>query len=379
VNEGAGVSDDHFSFTADQLELRAVLHRFLRDRSPESEVRRLMALPDGFDAGVWAELAGMGLLALAVPEEYGGLGCDLTEVGIVAEESGAALLCAPWFSTAVLATQLLLHSDDQAAMSDYLPPIAAGSCVATVALFEGRSPLKPGRLATRAELHSGVWTVSGAKEYVTDAALADLILVVAATGGGPTLFALDPARPGIAVTRRPTLDMTRKLGTVVLSEAAARPVGAIGGAWPAVSAMLDDAATILAMEQVGGASRVVETAVGYANARFQFGRPIGAFQAVKHRCANMLVELECARSAARYALWAAVDAPEELPVAASLAQAYCSEAFSFIAGESIQVHGGIGFTWEHPAHLYFKRARADAALLGTPREHRARVAELIGI
>jgi acyl-CoA dehydrogenase len=364
-----------FAYDDDQTQLRALAREFLADRSSESEVRRLMMTDLGHDPEVWAELAKIGLLGLNVPEAFGGAGAGLTEVGVVAEEAGAALLCAPWLSTAVLATGALRHSADAAAMEEHLPALAAGERIATLVAGLGTAGVAR-EPAVRAAQRGGTWHLDGTEPYVLDGAQADLLLVVAGTETGLSLFAVDRGAAGLRTEALPTLDLTRKLAAVTFTDTPARPVGDQGKAGAVVGRTLDEAAAVLAMEQVGGAQRALDLAVEYAKVRFQFGRPIGSFQAVQHACADMLVEVECARSAARYALWAAVNEPADLPVAASVAQAYCSEAYASVAGATIQVHGGIGFTWEHPAHLYFKRAAASRALFGGPAEHRARLVDL---
>ncbi|HVE25145.1 MAG TPA: acyl-CoA dehydrogenase family protein [Sporichthya sp.] len=365
-----------FGFDDDQTQLRRLARDFFTDRSPESTVRQLMMTEEGRDPAVWAELAQIGLLGLNVAEEFGGAGAGLTEVGIVAEEAGAALLCAPWLASAVLATGVLLHSGDPTAMKEFLPPMVAGERIATLVLGLGSATVDVGALGIRAEQRDGTWRLDGAEPYVLDAESADLFLVAATTAEGVSLFAVGSQTAGVSVTPQPPLDLTRRFAAVGLADVTARLIGEPGRAANAISRALDEAAAVLAMEQVGAAQRVLEMAVGYAKVRFQFGRPIGSFQAVQHTCADMLVEVECARSAARYALWAAAHEPADLPVAASVAQAYCSEAFVAVAGANIQVHGGIGFTWEHPAHLYFKRAAADRALFGGPADHRARLVDL---
>ncbi|MFC4034795.1 acyl-CoA dehydrogenase family protein [Streptomyces polygonati] len=384
-------------FEDPQEELRRVVRRFLTRKSPEREVRRLMESAEGFDRDVWDLLAGrLGLTGLVVPERYGGAGSSFIELGVVLEEMGAALLCAPYFSTAVLATGLLLSCGDEAAMADYLPGIAAGRTLATVALAE-RSGLWTeagvGLEATRTG--SGHWRLSGEKHYVLDGHVADLVLVVARTPGGTSVFAVERAgragragrsgpvedgrAAGLTATPVPTLDQTRKLAVLSFDRVTARLIGAEGRGWPAVSRMLDLAAVALAAEQVGGAQKVLDMAVAYAKLRVQFGRPIGSFQAIKHKCADMLLEVEAARSTAEYAAWAVAQDDDELPAMASLAKSCCSEAYFHAAAENIQIHGGIGYTWEHPAHLYFKRAKSSELLFGDAAYHRELLAQRIGI
>jgi alkylation response protein AidB-like acyl-CoA dehydrogenase len=360
-----------FVFTPEQQELRRTVRRFLADKSPPEQVRRLMGTRDGYDPDIWLQLAGqLGLVGLTVPEAHGGSGCGPVEQLIVCEEMGRALLCAPYLSTAVLATSALLASADPAAEARLLPGIAAGSLIATLAVPEDEGTWSTSALRTQARVQGGRWLVTGQKNFVLDGASAGLILVAAQAPDGPSLFAVDSAAPGLA--RRPlrTLDLTRKQAVIDFDEVPARLVGAEGAAPAIVDRAVLLGSVMLAAEQVGGAQRCLEMSVDYAKLRYQFGRPIGSFQAIKHKCADMLLEVESARSAAYYAAWAAADVGSDLPLAASLAQACCSEAYVLAAAENIQIHGGIGFTWEHDAHLYYRRAKSAEAMLGTPAEHR---------
>lgn len=369
------------SFTQEQDQLRAAVRGYFAAKSPEAEVRRLMATETGYDPAVWQQMAReLGLQGLALPEQYGGQGAGWAELGIVLEEMGRALVCAPFFSTVVLAATTLLESGDEAAKKDYLPGIADGSLIATVTLTE-----EPGRWdeagvtlpATRAA--DGGWTLSGAKHFVLDGHTAQLIIVPARTAGGVSLFAVDAAAPGL--TRRPsvTLDQTRKLAVIEFDATPARLIGAEAGGWAVLERVLDFAAVALAAEQAGGAQAALDMSVAYLNTRVQFGQLIGAFQALKHMAADVLIEVESARSAAYYALAAAAEDNDELPAAASLAQAYCSEAFVTAAHQNIQFHGGMGFTWEAAPHLYFKRARSSEVFLGDANAHREALARRIGI
>jgi alkylation response protein AidB-like acyl-CoA dehydrogenase len=374
-----------FAFTDEQDELRGTVAEVLADLSPESEVRRLMATDEGYDRKVWRQFADIGLLGLAVPEELGGAGCGLVEVGVVCEEAGRALLCAPYLSTVVLATTTLLLAGDDAAARDHLPAIAAGERIATLALTEGSGRWDAAGVTVTATPSGGGWTLSGTKTFVPDGHIADLLIVVARTGGEPgtaaglSLFLVDPAAAGVRRAMLPTLDQTRRLARVDLDGAPGELLGTAGAGWGVVERVLDVAAVALAAEQVGGAARVLDMAVGYAKVREQFGRPIGSFQAIKHTCADMLLEVESGRSAAYYALWAAAAGSAELPVVASVAKAYCSDAFYHCAARNIQVHGGIGFTWEHPAHLYLKRAKASQTMFGDPTYHRELLARRTGM
>ncbi|MFE9442237.1 acyl-CoA dehydrogenase family protein [Streptomyces sp. NPDC006602] len=373
------------TFSEEQDELRKVVRSFLAKHSDEANVRRLAADPRGHDPVVWRRMAGeLGLQGLAVPEEYGGSGFGYVDLGIVFEETGRALLCGPYFATVALAAEALLRCADEQARHDLLPGIASGETVATLALTEdsGRWDEQGIRLtAAAADDVSGGWRLTGVKTYVPDGHLADLLLVAARTPGGISLLAVETAdAPGLTRTSLPTLDQTRKQARLDFTNTPARLLGPEGAAWPALERTLATAAVLLSAEQVGGAAAALDAAVAYAKIREQYGRPIGSFQGIKHKCADMLMEIESARSAAYGGLWA-LDAGDEteIAIAAALAQAFCSEAFTKVAADNIQVHGGIGFTWEHPAHLYFKRAKSSEVLLGTPSYHRALLATRLGI
>jgi alkylation response protein AidB-like acyl-CoA dehydrogenase len=369
----------NFAFSEEQEELRTAVRRFLQEKSPSTEVRRLMETTDAFDQAVWDQMANqLGLQALAIPEAYGGAGFTHVELTVVFEEMGAALLCAPYFSTVALGANALLSCGDESAKKDLLPGIADGSTKATFALTED-SGSWDAESVTLAASGGPQWTLDGHKMYVIDGHIADLILVVARTGAGLGLFAVEGAAAGLVRTPLATMDQTRKQARLEFSSTPARLVGKEGGAGSVVSRTLDLAAVALAAEQVGGAQRCLDMAVDYAKTRIQFGRPIGSFQAIKHKCADMLLEVESAKSAAYYAGWAAAEDSDELPVVASLAKSYCSEAYFHAASENIQIHGGIGFTWEHDAHLYFKRAKSSELLLGDPSYHRELLAQRIGI
>ncbi|MCX2931874.1 acyl-CoA/acyl-ACP dehydrogenase [Mycobacterium sp. CVI_P3] len=360
------------ALTTEQRDLADAVADVMAKRSPETEVRRLMATDTGYDPAVWAELAAMGLLGLAIPEALGGSGAGAVEVGLVMEAMGRALLCGPYLSTAVLTTNLLLALGDTREQADVLPRIAAGEFLATVAFAEPGSARPPASPDTTARAAGFDWLLSGTKTYVLDATIAQRIYVLA----GNSIFAVAPDSPGLEISALSTVDQTRKQGRLVLRDTPARLVGALEAGSVALDRALDAASVALSGEQAGGAMHAMRMAADYAKTRFQFGRAIGSFQAVKHMCADMLLEAESALSAARHVA-AAFDADDPdclLDLAA--AQAYCSEAFVTVAANTIQVHGGIGFTWEHPAHLYLRRARTDAELFGDPAWHRERYVRL---
>jgi alkylation response protein AidB-like acyl-CoA dehydrogenase len=370
----------NFAFSEEQEELRRSVRRFLEDKSPMVEVRRLMETTEGFDRAVWDQMANqLGLQALTIPEEYGGAGFGYVELVVVLEEMGAALLCAPYFATVALAANTLLSCNDEGAKKDLLPGIAAGTTVATLALTEDSGRWTTEAITLQASPHRDGWKLDGHKMFVIDGHNADLVLVAALAPRGVSLFSVEGAASGLVRTPLATMDQTRKQARLEFSATPARLVGEEGQAAAALSRTLDLAAVALAAEQVGGAQRCLDMSVEYAKTRIQFGRPIGSFQAIKHKCADMLLEVESAKSAAYYAGWAAAEDSEELPVVASLAKSYCSEAYFHAAAENIQIHGGIGFTWEHDAHLYFKRAKSSELLLGDPSYHRELLAQRIGI
>ena len=370
----------NFTFTEEQEELRRQVRRFLEEKSPISEVRRLMETDDGYDKSVWDQMAGqLGLTALIIPEEYGGAGFGYVELTVVLEEMGAALLCAPFYSTVALATNALLLSGDEQAKKDLLPGIASGETIATFAYVEDSGRWDIDGVELVASNGSNGWTLNGSKMFVVDGNTASSIIVAAKTPKGVSLFSVNGDADGLTRTRLTTMDMTRKQSKLEFSATPARLVGEDGAAADVISKTLDRAAIALAAEQVGGAQKCLDMAVEYAKNRIQFGRPIGSFQAIKHKCADMLMEVESARSAAYYGGWALADDSDEVPVVASLAKSYCSEAYFHAAAENIQIHGGIGFTWEHDAHLYFKRAKTSELFLGDPSYHRELLATRIGI
>jgi alkylation response protein AidB-like acyl-CoA dehydrogenase len=391
-----------FAFSPEQEELRRTVRQFLDKTSPETEVRRLMATERGYDTDTWHRIANeLGLLGLAIPEAYGGAGAGFTELGIVAQEMGRALFCGPFLGTAVLAAAALLESADDAAQRSWLPAIAAGELIATLAipgtLPGGDGAAQPAaEVAARPALEVAArpaavrspggqrpdagddWIVEGTAGFVLDGHIADLILVPATTPEGTSLFAVRGTAPGLARTLLPAFDATRKHARLHFAATPATLIGPAGGAAPALAHAFDLGCVALACEQVGVAERALDMARDYALLRTQFGRPIGSFQAVKHKLADVLLEVEVARSAAWYGLWAADARQDQLPVVASIAKATCSAAAYLATAENIQVHGGIGYTWEHPAHLYFRRATTSRMWLGDPAGHHERLLSQLG-
>jgi len=365
-----------FTFSEEQNELRAVLRKFLAARCSETEVRGVMESPTGLDEAVWRELAGqVGLAGLAVPEAYGGAGTGFAELGIAAEEIGSALACIPFFSTVVLVSSALLLSGDEESCQRWLPRIVAGDLVATVAVAEGRREWNPEAIECVASAEMG-WRLTGTKTYVLDGSAAGLVIVAARAGDSIGLFAVEQGAPGMAASANSTMDLTRRFASVRFDAAPAVPLEL--DSRHTLERLYGIALAMLAAEQVGGAQRCLDMAVSYAKQRYQFGRPIGSFQAIKHRCADDLILIEAARAASGYALWAAGEEDEEdFILAARMAKAVCSEAFFRAAADNIQVHGGIGFTWEHPAHLYFKRAKSSELWLGDPAVQRDQIGRML--
>ncbi|MCV7257173.1 acyl-CoA dehydrogenase family protein [Mycobacterium shimoidei] len=370
---------DGFATTDEQDQLRRTVRTFLELKSPAHEVRRIMETPEGYDREVWRQMADqLGLQGLAIPEEFGGSGFGYPELGVVLEEAGRALLPGPFFGSVVLAGGALMCCDDDAAKSRYLHRIATGETIAALALTEQSGRWSADAVQTSARQDGARWIINGSKTFVLDGHVADLLLVVARTLTGISLFAVDHT-DGLTRRMLSTLDQTRRQARVDFVDTPAELIGAEGQAWHALSHTLDIAAACLALEQVGGAQWCLEIAVDHAKTRHQFGRPIGSFQAIRHKCADMMLEIECARGAAQYAVHTAAQHMDELPAAASLAKAYCSDVYTKAAAANIQIHGGIGFTWEHLAHMYFKRAKSSEHLLGDAAYHRGLLADRVGI
>ncbi len=370
----------NFAFSEEQEELRNIVRQFLEAKSPESAVREQMDTESGFDPEVWSQMAEqLGLQSLIIPEEFGGQGFGYVELIVVLEEMGRSLLCAPYFSSVVLAGNTLIHSGDDAAKAAYLPGIASGETIATLAFTEPNGKWDASGIELTATKAGDTYKLNGTKMFVLDGHTANLILVAGQTDAGVSIFAVDGDAAGLTRTALSTMDQTRKQAKLEFADVEGTLVGTDGGGWDLLSTVLDLAAVALAAEQVGGAQMCLDMSVEYAKVRVQFGRPIGSFQAIKHKCADMLLEVESGKSAAYYAGWCASEMNDELPAVASLAKAYCSDAYFHAAAENIQIHGGIGFTWEHPAHLYFKRAKSSELLFGDPTYHRELLAQRIGI
>ena len=366
----------------EQAELRVTLRRLFG--GPSACLARQALEGDGhYDAALWATLAQkLGLAGLSLPERYGGSGYSRADRAATLHEMGRCLLPSPFLASAVLAAETLLATGDEDVLAKVLPGLSAGTTLATVAYREGPGYDCP---SVRAARDRTDWRLTGSRSFVLDGCQADLIIVPAETAeteSGVSLFLVDvAAAPGLS--RRPlrTLDPSRPQARLDFSATPGRLVGDPGAGAVAVRKGVAHATIALAAEQAGGAERCLEAAVEYAGTRQQFGRPIGSFQAIKHKCADLLIQVESARTAARYAASVSSDpaTDEDLYAAAALAGAYCSAAFFTVAAENIQIHGGIGFTWEHDSHLYFRRAKASEVMFGTPLEHRAFLARHLGL
>jgi alkylation response protein AidB-like acyl-CoA dehydrogenase len=365
-----------FAFTDEQEQFRSAIRRFLNDRSPTTEVRRLMATAEGYDPAVWRQLSeDLALPGIHIPEQYGGSGFGMVELCIVTEEFGRALLCAPYFSTAVLAANAILNAGTEAQKSGLLPDIAKGARLAALAITEPDGNWDPAGIKAVASPEGDGYRLDGVKSYVVDGHVAELLIVAARTPNtigaeGLALFALDAKAGGVERRLLESMDPTRKIARIDFRGAHANLLGSLDEGAKPILRTLDQAAIALANEMAGGAQMLLDSAVNYSKLRVQFGRPIGSFQAIKHKLADMLLEVELAKSAAYYAAQAAAVDDPEWPALASLAKAAASKTYLHTAAETIQLHGGIGFTWDNDTHLWFKRAKSSEVFLGQPGYHR---------
>ncbi len=365
--------------TSEQQELRAAVRDLLTDHAGSAAVRATMVGERGYDADLWHRLGSdLGVLGLAVPEELGGAGAGHVERSVLAAELGRALVPSPFLASSVFALDTLMALPSQPARDDLVPALASGERIAALAVAEGGSGVfDPGAGATRARRSGDGWALDGRKTPVLSAEAADVLVVHAVTEEGPALFLVEGHAAGLTRTRLTSLDPTRRLARIDLAGAPA--VRLEGDAAAALSAAGDRGAVALAAEQSAGIARAMELTVDYAKVRVQFGRPIGSYQAVKHGCADMYAAWEQSESAVRHAAWAADHDPGALPLAAAVASVYVGPRYFEVATGMVQYHGGIGYTWEHDAHLFYKRAKSDELLLGTPGARRAHLADLLDI
>ncbi len=374
-----------FAFSEEQEMLRRSARDFLAKECSSKVVRKLMESSDAYDEGLWKKVAGLGWTALGIPEEYGGVGTFLDLV-VVLEEAGRALMPGPFFATMGLAVPAIIEAGTEAQKKEALVAIAQGSARATLAFTEPSGRWDAGSVALTAKPSGGGWRLDGVKQFVPDAEAADYIVVAARTRGegedGISLFLVKGRPKGRTVNPLKTLDQTRRWSEVRFDGVKLEADSLMGTgdkAWPQLKRALEWATAALCAEMVGGTQKVLETSTEYAKTRHQFGKPIGIYQAVSHKLADMLVLSESGRSATYYAAWAVdADAPDR-SLAASMAKAYVSDAYRKVAGDGIQVHGGIGFTWEHDMHLYFKRAKSSEVTLGDATYHRELVAQSLDL
>ncbi len=363
-----------YRFSDEQAQLRDAVRKFSAEHFAEEKVRQFMESDPPFDPKVWARLGGeLGVLGLSVPEADGGVGGTLVDQAVAIEELGARLACGPLFGTVYLAIPTLVAAPSGPARDDLLGDLIEGRRTAAVAVMDRAGVFDPDTVAVTATGN----TLSGNITQVIDGGIADVLLVAARGSDGVALYAVEATGDGVQRTPLATLDLTRSEANVTFADAQAQLIAGPGEASRVLDHALQVGAALLAVEQVGAAQHLLDLSVEYAKSRLQFGRPIGSFQAVKHRLADLLVDVEHARSTAYHAVWALTDGSDDPALATSIAQAVCSAALTHVATDTIQVHGGIGFTWEHQAHLYYKRAATDAVLLGSAEQHRERVAAMV--
>ena len=377
-----------FAFNEEQELLRSQARDFLDRQCPPPVVRTLMASESGYDDAMYRRMAELGWTAIPFPEEYGGLGLGMVDLTVVLEEMGRHVTPAPLQSAVGLAGMAVLHGGSDEQKKRWLPALCEGTVVGTVAMLERGGRWDAGGIELVARRSGDGFTLSGEKLYVPDAHVADWIIVAArsdsgsgsGSGDGITLLLVDTASSGVSVRPVKTMDETRRLCTVsfdAVQVGGDRVIGGEGRGWSVLRAAGDRALVAISAELCGTAQRAMEMSVEYAKARQQFGRPIGSYQAVSHKCADMLVQVESARSLTYYAAWAVDNDVPEAPLAAAMAKAYASDAARQVTAAAIQVHGGIGFTWEHDMHLYFKRAKWGETTLGDAVFHRERVAQAL--
>ena len=373
-----------FDFSPEQIMLRDQARDFLVNESPMSLVRQMMDDERGYSPDVWRQMADLGLLSVTIPEEYGGLGMGMVEHALILEQIGRTLCPGPYLATTVLTATAILNGGTDAQKGQYLSAIASGDLIGTVALLEDAIAWDASGIRTQATPADGGYRLTGRKRFVPFANVAQFIIVPARIGGPDgdvSLFLVDGATPGVTVTPLVSLDLTQKTSEIELVDAmvpAACVLGQPGNGAAVIDAVVQRAAVAAAAEMYGASRQSLDMSVDYAKTREQFGQPIGSFQAVKHKLADMLLDAEAAFAATYYAAWAQDDHGDEAATAAHVAKAYVNEASRKICGEAIQAHGGIGFTWEYDLHLYFKRAKHYEALYGDTQFHREKLAQRAG-
>ena len=375
-----------FRLSEDQEMLQKSARDFLARECPPTVVRQAAQTPSGASEAVERKMAEMGWTGLLVPESYGGLGLGMLDVAVLLGEFGRAAAPGPFLFSAVLATRAIVAAGSRTHKQEWLPKLAAGQATATVALLEASDRLDPPGVRARARRLGSGYRINGTKLFVPYANTADVLITACRTAGsdgasGITLFLVDRRSPGVTVRLLDAIDRTRRVCEVEMHNVQVgreHMLGPVGGSWPVIAKLLDVAAVALAADALGGSERVLEMAVDYSKTREQFGRPIGSFQAIKHLAAEMVAEVEPARSLLWYAAHALDARPREASRAASMAKASLCDIFARCANRAVQMHGGIGFTWEHDLHFWFKRAKWDELAFGDPSYHRDRVAALSG-
>jgi len=378
----------NFGFNEEQELLRSTARKFFDNECASETVRKLMESPEGMTPELWKKLAEQGWLGLIVPDEHGGMGLGIVDLVVLMEEMGRAVVPGPFFSTVLLGGLAILEAGTDAQKKTWLPRLASGEARAALAWMEPSADLGARGITLPATAKAGGHSLSGTKLFVQDAHTADVIVVAARTATGKTseegisLFLVPRGAPGLTVTLLPTMDQTRKLCEVAFKDVAVGPealMGQAGSGWAPLARVIDKATVGLCAEMCGGAQKVLDMTVEYAKIRQAFGRPIGSYQGVKHKAADMLVDVENSKSITYYAAWAMDEGVAEGPLAVSMAKAYVSDAYRRVSGAGIQLHGGIGFTWEHDLHLYFKRAKGSEFTFGDATWHRERVAQLVNL
>ena len=367
-----------FGFSEEQELLRKSAADFLAKECPMSYVRQMMEDDRGYSDDLWNKMAELGWTGLIYPEEYGGAGLSIVDLVVVLEEMGKASVPGPFFSSTCLGGLAILEAGNDAQKQKYLPDIAAGKTKATLAFLEENARWDEKGVNIKARKGKKNYSLSGVKLFVPDAHTADVIVCAVRTADGLSLFVVDRQQAGVNTRLLKTMDQTRKLCEVTFDKVQITPdavLGTAGQASEPLRRIIDRSKVALCAEMCGGAQKVLDMTVEYAKIREQFGRPIGSFQAIQHKCANMLVQVESAKSATYYAAWAVSNNVPEAPLAAAMAKAYCSDAFRQVTAEGIQVHGGIGFTWEHDMHIYFKRAKGSEVTFGDATWNRELVAQ----
>jgi alkylation response protein AidB-like acyl-CoA dehydrogenase len=373
-----------FGFSEEQEMLRQSVREFLTSECEMTYVRRMMDDERGYSEEQWRKMAELGWTGLIVPEEHGGAGLSMVDMVVVLEEMGRVVMPGPFFASVILGGLAIDLGGNEEQKKRDLPALASGERKATLAQVEESGRWDAEGIALPAAADGAGFRLSGTKLFVHDAHNADLLVVPARSGGsgtdGVTLFVIDAKSDGVSMRVLKTMDQTRKLCEVELRNVQVGKeavLGEVGRGWPLLDRLVDRAKVAMCAEMCGGAQRVLEMSVEYAKVREQFGRPIGSFQAIQHKCANMMVQVESAKSACYYAAWAVANDVPEAHLASCMAKAYCSDAYRYVAAEGIQIHGGIGFTWEHDMHLYFKRAKGSEVTFGDATWNRELVAQVV--